>query len=163
MEIADKDQEGANSQYKVLKMVSGEDVLCKVLQEYTDAYVVEVPMSVTKTQVMDRPDHMVEHTGLQRWIGFTNDIKYVIPKEKILGLANLAPEVKLYYKMISRKAKQESLLDKMENNNKSEDEILNKLKNNMEKLAAIMEKEVDTESDMEEEITLEESDTRILH
>ena len=65
--------------------------------------------------------------------------------------------------MISRKAKQESLLDKMENNNKSEDEILNKLKNNMEKLAAIMEKEVDTESDTEEEITLEESDTRILH
>ena len=76
MEIADKDS--GKNQYKVLKMVNGDDVLCKILQEYSDALVVECPMAVTKQQVLDRPDHIVEHTGLQRWINFTNDVKFVI-------------------------------------------------------------------------------------
>ena len=30
--------------FKVLKMSNGEDVLCKVLEEYKDALVVEYPM-----------------------------------------------------------------------------------------------------------------------
>ena len=29
--------------FKVIKMVNGEDVLCKILEEYKDALVVELP------------------------------------------------------------------------------------------------------------------------
>ena len=75
--------------FKVLKMMNGEDVLCKVLEEYKDALVVEYPMSVVKNQIMESNDHIVEHTGLQRWMNFTHDKSFLILKEKILSLGDM--------------------------------------------------------------------------
>ena len=135
MEYADKD--ASTSPYKIIKMINGDDVLCKILQEYSDALVVECPMSVTKQHTYDRPDHIVEHTGLQRWVNFTNDIKFVINKEKILGWGNLAPEVIVYYRMISNKAKEDSGIEV--ENIEDDDELLSKIRSNIDKLAAIME------------------------
>ena len=139
LQIADKDEN--SSPYKILKMIDGSDVLCKIIQEYSDALVVECPMSVTKQQVFDKPDHIVEHTGLQRWVNFTNDIKFVINKGQILGWGNLAPEVIVYYKMISTKAKEEAGLEATKDEN--EDELLEKIRNNIERLSEIMEPEDD--------------------
>jgi len=139
LQIADKDEN--SSPYKILKMIDGSDILCKIIQEYSDALVVECPMSVTKQQVFDKPDHIVEHTGLQRWVNFTNDIKFVINKGQILGWGNLAPEVIVYYKMISTKAKEEAGLEATKDEN--EDELLEKIRNNIERLSEIMEPEDD--------------------
>ena len=50
---------------------------------------------------MDTPEHIVEHTGLQRWMNFTHDNSFVIDKQKIIGFGNLAPEVVVYYKMVT--------------------------------------------------------------
>ena len=158
MEIADKDS--GKNQYKVLKMVNGDDVLCKILQEYSDALVVECPMAVTKQQVLDRPDHIVEHTGLQRWINFTNDVKFVIDKQKIMGFADLAPEVMVYYKMIAKRSKEESKIEKLEHENSTDDEILLKIKNNIDKLATLLDS--DAPEITEEELTTKKT-TRILH
>ena len=161
MEYADTDI--TNSDYKVLKLLDGSDVLCKILQEYEDALVVECPMSVTKQQVHDRPDHIVEHTGLQRWISFTNDTQFVIAKEKILGSADLSPEVMIYYKMISRKAKAESLQDQMQHEGTTEDEQLDKLRANIERLQELMEGEgIDTDFDDDFNEDIDTKD-RILH
>ena len=150
MEFADKDIQ-SKSPYKIIKMINGEVVLCKILQEYSDALVVECPMSVTRQQVMDSPEHMVEHTGLQRWINFTNDIKFVIDKEKILGFGNLAPEVIVYYKMISGKAKEEAGIES--DNSEDENKIMEKILVNVDRLEQIMEASEHTE----------ESDKRITH
>ena len=167
MEYADTDT--SENIYKVLKLLDGSDVLCKILQEYEDALVVECPMSVTKQQIHDRPDHIVEHTGLQRWISFTNDTKFVISKEKILGSADLSPEVKIYYKMISRKAKAEALQDQIEHKDTTEDEQLDKLRANIERLQELMEGEsrisdyagdLDFDDDFNEDIDTKD---RILH
>ena len=129
LHVADKDKQDNTTPYKILNMITGEDVLCKILQEYSDALVVECPMSVTKQHTYDKPDHIVEHTGLQRWINFTNDIKFVIDKEKILGFANLAPEVTVYYKMISKKAKEEVGLES--SMDEGDEELMTKIKNNI--------------------------------
>ena len=150
MEFADKDVK-SQSPYKIIKMINGDDVLCKILQEYSDAVVVECPMSVTRQQVMDSPEHMVEHTGLQRWINFTNDINFVIDKEKILGFGNLAPEVIVYYKMISGKAKEEAGIEAA--NGEDEDKIMEKIRVNVDRLEQIMEASEHTE----------EIDKRITH
>ena len=150
MEFADKDAK-SQSPYKIIKMINGDDVLCKILQEYSDAVVVECPMSVTRQQVMDSPEHMVEHTGLQRWINFTNDVKFVIDKEKILGFGNLAPEVIVYYKMISGKAKEEAGIES--DNSEEENKIMEKIRVNVDRLQQIMEV---SESN-------EETDKRITH
>ena len=146
MEYADKD--ASESPYKIIKMINGDDVLCKILQEYSDALVVECPMSVTKQHTYDRPDHIVAHTGLQRWVNFTNDVKFVINKEKILGWGNLAPEVIVYYRMISNKAKQESGIEV--ENNETEDELMAKVRHNIDRLTAIMEETTPTEEELME-------------
>ena len=154
MEYADKDT--STSPYKIIKMINGDDVLCKILQEYSDALVVECPMSVTKQHTYDRPDHIVEHTGLQRWVNFTNDIKFVINKEKILGWGNLAPEVIVYYRMISNKAKEDSGIEI--ENIEDDDELLSKIRSNIDKLAAIME-----ESSPQEDLPEFDDDPRQTH
>ena len=155
IDIADKDEN--ESPYKIFKLIDGTDVLAKVLQEYSDAIVLECPMSVSKHQTYDRPDHIVEHTGLQRWINFTNDIKFVIDKQKILGFANLAPEVAVYYKMISKKAKVEAGIEDAVS--ESDQELMDKIKDNIDRLSNIMEG-----GDMEEvELPIDLERNKLLH
>ena len=115
--------------FKVIKMVNGEDVLCKVLEEYKDALVVEYPMSVVKNQIVEQENHIVEHTGLQRWMNFTHDKSFLILKEKILSLGDLAPEVTLYYKHICKRISVEESREPTD-----EEEAMMKLKDNMETL-----------------------------
>ena len=115
--------------FKVIKMVNGEDVLCKVLEEYKDALVVEYPMSVVKNQIVEAENHIVEHTGLQRWMNFTHDKSFLILKEKILSLGDLAPEVTLYYKHICKRMSVEESREPTD-----EEEAMMKLKDNMETL-----------------------------
>ncbi len=133
MEIATKDN---TTPYKIIKLISGEDIFCKILQEYTDAIVVECPMSINRHQVMDTTDNIVEHTGLQRWMNFTHDTSFVIDKQKIIGFGNLAPEVIVYYKMVSRKVRAE------EDGTTGDDEhdaLVNQMRENVSKLEAILE------------------------
>ena len=113
----------------VIKMVNGEDVLCKILEEYKDALVVEYPMSVVKNQIVEAENHIVEHTGLQRWMNFTHDKSFLILKEKILSLGDLAPEVTLYYKHICKKISVEESREPTD-----EEEAMMKLRDNMETL-----------------------------
>ena len=115
--------------FKVLKMMNGDDVLCKVLEEYKDALVIEYPMSVVKNQIVESPDHIVEHTGLQRWMNFTHDKSFLILKERILTLGDLAPEVTLYYKHICKRI---SVEESHEPSNEEEAKI--KLQSNMEEM-----------------------------
>ena len=150
------------SEFKVLKLIDGSDVLCKVLSEYDDAIVVECPMSVTRQTINERRDHIVEHTGLQKWMSFTNDINFVIEKHKILSSADLSPEVTLYYKMIAKKSKEESMEEQADDGNKTEEELLDRLRGNIERLTALMEGEQDT--DYEDEFNEDTYDTKkVLH
>ena len=133
MEIASKDN---TTPYKIIKLINGEDIFCKILQEYTDAIVVECPMSINRHQVMDTPEHIVEHTGLQRWINFTHDTSFVIDKEKIIGFGNLAPEVVVYYQMVTKKIRAE------EDGTTGDDEhdaLVKQMQENVAKLEKIME------------------------
>ena len=119
--------------FKVLKMMNGDDVLCKVLEEYKDALVIEYPMSVVKNQIMESPDHIVEHTGLQRWMNFTHDKSFLILKEKILSLGDLAPEVTLYYKHICKRISFEESHEPT-----TEEEAQIKMQSNMEEMAKVV-------------------------
>ena len=129
-------RETANSSsypFKIIKMINGEDVICKIAEEYNDAFVVEYPMSVIKNQVMENESSVVEHTGLQRWMNYTHDTSFVIPKERILSLGNLAPDVTVYYKHIRKRLEMEDQLSP-----NSEDEAVEKMQANIERLMHIM-------------------------
>ena len=71
----------------------------------------------------------MEHTGLQRWMNFTHDKSFLILKEKILSLGDLAPEVTLYYKHICKRISVEESKEPTD-----EDEAMMKLRDNMESL-----------------------------
>ena len=121
------------SPFKIIKMINGEDVICKIAEEYKDAFVVEYPMSVIKNQVTENENTIVEHTGLQRWMNYTQDTVFVIPKEKILSLGNLAPDVTIYYKHIRKRLELED-----EHHPNSEDEAVEKMQANVQRLMHIM-------------------------
>ena len=144
MEIAAKSNP---TPYKVIKLISGEDIFCKIIQEYTDAIVVECPMSINRHQVMDTPEHIVEHTGLQRWINFTHDNSFVIDKQKIMGFGNLAPEVVVYYKIVSKKIQME---EDGETVNAEHDALVKQMNENVSKLEKILE---DNEVEDNEKVT----------
>ena len=147
MEIASK---GNTTPYKIIKLINGEDIFCKILQEYTDAIVVECPMSINRHQVMDTAETVVEHTGLQRWINFTHDTSFVIDKQKIIGFGNLAPEVVVYYQMVTRKIKSE---EDGETGNEEHDELVKQMQENVSKLEKIMEDNNTAIDDDNEKIT----------
>ena len=86
-------------------------------------------MSVVKNQVMENEHSIVEHTGLQRWMNFTHDKSFVILKEKILSLGDLAPEVTLYYKHICKRISVEEAQEPT-----TEEEAQIKMQSNMEEM-----------------------------
>ena len=110
--------------FKVIKMDNGEDVVCKIVQEYKDAFVIERPMAINETtQFNEDVGEIVNQTGLSRWMNFTNDTQFIVAKRKILSMANLAPEVTYYYKNICEK------LNVVEKNQiKTEEEVAQKMK-----------------------------------
>ena len=119
--------------FKIMKMINGDDVICKVMEEYSDALIIEYPMSIVKNQVVESEDQIVEHTGLQRWMNYTHDTRFVIPKERIITLANMAPDVTMYYKHVCKRLEFET------NQEPSNDvEAMEKMKDNIDRLMQIM-------------------------
>ena len=110
--------------FKVIKMDNGEDVVCKIVQEYKDAFVIERPMAINETtQFNEDVGEIVNQTGLSRWMNFTNDTQFIVAKRKILSMANLAPEVTYYYKNICEKL---NVVEKHQI--KTEEEVAKKMK-----------------------------------
>jgi len=155
------------SPFKIIKMINGDDVLCKVIKEYEDALVIEMPMSVMKHMVHQGEDHIIEHTGLHRWLNYTNDPSIVVYKDRILSYGSLAPEVVFYYKMFCKKVRKE--MDDGNADNPNEDEMMEQIRNNLEKVSQYMErngleynhKEDDTEE--EQVTTVVNGPKRVLH
>ena len=110
--------------FKVIKMDNGEDVVCKIVQEYKDAFIIERPMAINETtQFNEEVGEIVNQTGLSRWMNFTNDTQFIVAKKKILSMANLAPEVTYYYKNICEKL---NVVEKHQL--KTEEEVAQKMK-----------------------------------
>ena len=119
--------------FKIMKMVNGDDVICKIMEEYSDALVVEYPMSIVKNQVVENEHNVVEHTGLQRWMNYTHDTTFVIPKERIITLGNMAPDVTMYYKHVCKRLEVETQLEPSD-----EEEAMEKMKENVDRLVELM-------------------------
>ena len=124
--------------FKILKMINGEDVICKIAEEYADAFVVEYPMAVVKNQVVEHEHNIVEHTGLQRWMNYTLDTAFVIPKERIMSLGDLAPDVIVYYKHIQKRLQLEEQSAPID-----EESAVKEMRKNIDRLMALMDDGVD--------------------
>ena len=119
--------------FKIIKMINGEDVICKITEEYSDAFVIEYPMSIVKQKTLDNEHSVVEHTGLQRWINYTHDATVVLHKDRILSVANLAPDVTVYYKHLRKRIKFEDELGP-----DNETDAMEQMQHNVDRLLKIM-------------------------
>tara|TARA_Y100000294_G_scaffold52796_1_gene49779 strand:- start:429 stop:947 length:519 start_codon:yes stop_codon:yes gene_type:complete len=162
-EIANIKTQATPTPYKILKMVNGDSVLCKILQESDNAIVVECPMNIVKSTITDKTHHVVEHTGLERWINFTKDISFIIDKEKIMAFGDLAPEILLYYKMVSSRVKAE--IEENKDDDMDETQFLQKMEENARRVRDLLGVS-DREMEMEElfgELNEEDVEARITH
>ena len=116
--------------FKILKMINGEDVICKIAEEYSDAFVVEYPMAVVKNQVVEHEHNIVEHTGLQRWMNYTLDTAFVIPKERV------------YYKHIRKRLQLEE-----QHSPQDEEAAVVEMRRNLDRLMALIDDGVDLPED----------------
>jgi len=130
--------------YKVIKVDGGDDIICKVLSEYKDAFVVERPMSIKEEpHYHEELGEMVTQTGLTKWVNFTTDIKIMIPKSKILSIANLAPEVIFFYRNLCAK-----LIEAEKEHPKSLEEVAERIKYMKQLGENLTDKEDDTASNI---------------
>ena len=135
--------ETSSNPYKVLKMDSGDDIICKILKEFADAFVVERPMAIREEpQFNEQFGEVVNQTGLSRWMNFTNETEFVVYKSKILATANLAPELRYYYKHLCTK-----LIAEEHNQVKTEEEAAQKMKQIKEHTMAMIEDLGDDDED----------------
>tara|TARA_Y100000034_G_scaffold36368_1_gene44806 strand:- start:2101 stop:2595 length:495 start_codon:yes stop_codon:yes gene_type:complete len=134
-------EEIPQTEFKVIKLDSGEDIICKVLQEYSDALLIERPFAIREQNVMDHNETIVNQTGFSKWVSFTNDPEFVVYKNKILTMGNLAPEVRFYYKHLVSK-----MIIEEQNNVKTEEEALEKMRHLQEAVSEL----TDSSSDLED-------------
>jgi len=142
------------SEFKLIKLVNGDDILCKILEEYSDALIVDLPLIIRKQDIIlpsgkrgGGETRTVEHVGLDRWMKYSKDMESVIYKDKILSFGDLATEVVVYYKMISSRIREEMTMTESlaENTNEAE------LNARMEKIAEVLQEAANLE-DSEEDI-----------
>ena len=69
-------------------------------------------------------------------MNFTHDTSFVIDKQKIIGFGNLAPEVVVYYKMVSKKVLAE---EDDGTGDEEHDALVQQMRENVSKLEKIME------------------------
>ena len=89
---------------------------------------------------------VVNQTGFQSWLNFTNDTEFVVAKDRVLTVANLAPEVTYYYKHLVEKLIQHEQLQP-----KDVEEVSKKMKeirNNLSEMMEGMNPDTDDESNV---------------
>ena len=87
-------------------------------------------------------NNIVEHTGLQRWMNYTLDTAFVIPKERIISLGDLAPDVVVYYKHIRKRLQLEE-----QHSPQDEEAAVVEMRKNLDRLMALMDDGVDLPED----------------
>ena len=85
-------------------------------------------------------------------MNYTHDTTFVIPKERIICLGDMAPDVTLYYKHVCKRLAFEN---KQEPSNESE--ALNKMKDNIDRLAHIMGEDEQSDSNVAPFVPIDKS------
>ena len=86
-----------NSDYRLLKLKSGEEIVTKIVAQKRDSITVERPYEFQNMMMQDPIGRKKEVTVLKDWLRHSSQIKTVIPKDFIVSF--LSPDydvVQLY-------------------------------------------------------------------
>jgi hypothetical protein len=125
--------------YKVVKLISGENIICDLTLKADDVYEVINPLLIYVRPSMGHRGEMTESLMLTRWVQpFTDDECFDIDKSHIIVTLNASPALALYYEGILNKygnSEEIGHLDLYNDstyNDPSEDEIYDELLEELE-------------------------------
>jgi hypothetical protein len=98
-----------NTEYRIIKLNSGEEIIAKIKGKIKDTVLIERPMIFKSSSTFDPFGNQKEITYLRNWLSFSNQIETQISTENILTV--LEPDshvINLYDKEKEREDTQES-------------------------------------------------------
>ena len=95
-----------NTDYKIVKLTNGENLICEV-NDYDDVeYKITFPLKM-EVRSMQTKEGMVESLNLSRWIGpYTEQYFFSIKRDHVLVIANASEGLGRYYEHMIREIKQ---------------------------------------------------------
>lgn len=92
-----------NGECKIIKLIDGSTVLCRLIEESETEYIIERPMLLVVESVVDKELNLIPRIQLQKWVNFTSDLVFNINKDKVLVIALLDDEMTMLYNIYSQK------------------------------------------------------------
>lgn len=89
-----------------IKLVTGEELLatvCPVYDENGEYLIVENPIEVEEVTMGKK-----QGAKIGPWMKFSNESTFVIPKEKVITVVEVGPEVQVFYTLALRKLNRDS-------------------------------------------------------
>ena len=138
-----------NSDYKIIKLVNGENIVCMVDESsFDEVYEISFPLQIKTYPVMTKKGP-VEQCNLTRWVQpFTEESYFHIKPSDIILVAEASPGISAYYEQVLR------LINKWDEEDMQQvEKSIKRNSRTEEETLAYFEKE---EIDIGEELTAEE-------
>ncbi len=143
-----------NTDYKIIKLVNGENIVCIVDQSSIDeGYEISFPLQIKTYPVMTKKGP-VEQCNLTRWVQpFTEESFFHIKPSDIILIAEASPGIAAYYEQVL------SLI------NKWDDENMQKFQTDLEtgEMQFEIEEELAAEEEMEEAELFDHRLSKAIH
>ena len=131
--------------YKILKLKSGDEMICSVVKEENNEVYLNLPM-VFKTMIIPDPYNgtQKEITVLRDWVSYTKDVEVSLPSDYILTYTSPEEEViSLYKKEVEKKLSDDQPQRKLQNYKDTKKNLQEELENMLDE----MESEIDNPSE----------------
>jgi|TARA_B100001758_G_C18081482_1_gene438499 hypothetical protein len=143
-----------NTDYKIIKLVNGENIVCIVDQSSIDeGYEISFPLQIKTYPVMTKKGP-VEQCNLTRWVQpFTEESFFHIKPSDIILIAEASPGIAAYYEQVLRLI------------NKWDDEDMQKFQTDLEtgEMQFEIEEELAAEEEMEEAELFDHRLSKAIH
>jgi hypothetical protein len=91
------------NKYKILKLRSGENIICSITKDMNGKFLIEQPFDMETMIMVDKfgmPRH--EKLILKNWMNYSKDKRVTIPKDYIVDIINPSDAVLEYYLIIRK-------------------------------------------------------------
>jgi len=92
-----------NNNYRILKLKSGENIICSIKKDLNDKFVVEHPFDMETMVLVDRfgiPRQ--EKLILKKWIQYSKGDAITVPKDHIVGIMHPLEQVLHHYLQVKK-------------------------------------------------------------
>lgn len=88
-----------STQYRILKLRSGEEIIAKIVGQQKNVFIVERPFMFKTMPIMDHFGNPREVTTLRNWVKHTTQLRIKIPKDHIAMFMDPDPDAAQLYEM----------------------------------------------------------------